>query len=93
MAWIKATGYLSIILSAIGLGWLVSVNNSELVQVDLVIWQSPEVSLGLILMVTLFVGCLMGTLVNSLLLWQFKRQRNKLKKQLDNALQRFEQLQ
>lgn len=93
MGWIKAIGYLSLILSAIGLGWLVSVNNAALVKVDVVIWQSPEVTLGLILMVTLFVGCLMGVLVNSLLLWQFKRQRNKLKKQLDSALQRFEQLQ
>ena len=93
MAWVKAIGYLSIILLAIGLGWLISVNNSALVQVDVVIWQSPEVTLGLIIMLTLFVGCLMGVLVNSLLLWQYKRQRNKLKKQLDSALQRFEQLQ
>ncbi len=93
MGWIKAVGYLGLILSAIGLGWLVSVNNSELVKVDVVIWQSPEVTLGLILMVTLSVGCLMGVLANSLLLFQFKRQRNKLKKQLDGALQRFEQLQ
>ncbi|MEH6346652.1 MAG: LapA family protein [Bermanella sp.] len=93
MGWIKAMGYLSLILSAIGLGWLVSVNNSGLVKVDVVIWQSPEVTLGLILMVTLFVGCLMGILVNGLLLWRFKRQRNKLRKQLDSALQRFEQLQ
>jgi len=32
-------------------------------------------------------------MANSLWLWQVKRQRNKLKKQLDSAVKRFEQLQ
>lgn len=93
MTWLKAIGYFSLLVLFGGLGLLASMTNSDLVQVNMHIWKSPEAPLGLVLAITLAAGCMLGVLVNSVVLWQFKRQRNKLRKQLDNALQRFEKLQ
>ena len=74
-------------------GVVINLRNPELVELDIVLWRSAEYSLGLLLVAALFVGCLLGIIANSLWLWQLKRQRNKLKKQLASAVQRCEQLQ
>ena len=93
MTWIKVIGYFSLLVVCAGLGLLASANNSKLVQVNVYNWESPEASLGSVLVITLALGCLIGMIVNSVVLWRFKRQRNKLKSQLDSALLRFEKLQ
>ena len=80
-------------LAIIALGVILSLRNNAPVQVDAVVWQSPQISLGVLLMLTLFIGCLIGVLVNVFWLWQLKHQRNRLKKQLDSAIKRFESLQ
>lgn len=93
MAWLKVIGYLSLLVLFTGLGVLASMINPDLVQVNMHVWTSPQASLGSVLAVTLALGCVLGVFVNSVMLWHFKRQRNKLKTQLDDALQRFEKLQ
>ncbi|OUR67754.1 hypothetical protein A9Q73_04875 [Bermanella sp. 47_1433_sub80_T6] len=93
MGWIKSFISLSLSLMILAAGVVINLRNPELVTLDMVLWRSSEYSLGLLLVAALFVGCLLGILANSLWLWQVKRQRNKLKKQLDSAVKRFEQLQ
>ncbi len=93
MTWLSVIGYFGLLVLCILMGLLASMINPDLVQVNMHIWKSPEASLGLVLAITLAMGCLLGVLVNSVVLWKSKRQRNKLRKQLDNALQRFEKLQ
>ncbi len=93
MTWLKVIGYFSLFVVGGGLGLLASMNNSVLVQVNIYSLKSSEIPLGVVLVITLALGCLIGMIVNSVVLWRFKRQRNKLKKQLDSALLRFEKLQ
>ncbi|MEY8204715.1 MAG: LapA family protein [Bermanella sp.] len=93
MGWIKSFISLSLSLMILVVGVVINLRNPELVELDIVLWRSAEYSLGLLLVAALFVGCLLGIIANSLWLWQLKRQRNKLKKQLASAVQRCEQLQ
>jgi len=93
MGWIKSFISLSLLLIPVAVGAILGIRNPELVTLDLVVWRSSEYSLGILLMVTLLSGYLLGVMAKSLWLWPVKRQRNKLKKQLDSAVKRFEQLQ
>ncbi len=93
MGWVKTLISLSMFLGVLAAGLVLGLSNSELVNLDVVVWHSSEYSLGLLLVVALLFGCLLGIMANSLWLWQVKRQRNKLQKQLDSAVKRFEQLQ
>ncbi len=93
MGWIKTLISLSLSLGVLAVGLVLNIRNPDLVSLDVVVWRSSEYSLGLLLAATLLFGCLLGIMANSLWLWQVKRQRNKLQKQLDNTVKRFEQLQ
>lgn len=74
-------------------GVLLTLNNKQAVSVDMILWQSPTVPLGMLMVLVLFVGCLGGVLMNSWLVMRLSQQRRKLQKQLDQASKRFEQLQ
>jgi|GEM_PF-1833870 len=93
MGWIKSFISLSLLFIPVVVGIVLGIRNPELVTLDVVVWRSSEYSLGVLLVVALLLGYLLGLTANSLWLWQVKRQRNKLKKQLDSAVKRFEQLQ
>ncbi len=93
MGWIKSFISLTLILAFVGVGLVLVLSNPKLVSLDVVIWSSSEYPLGLLLAAALFVGCLLGIFGNSVWVWQLKRQRNKLQKQLDGAVKRFDQLQ
>ncbi len=93
MSWIKTLFSFSFLLLILVLGIVISLRNPELVTVDFVWLRSPQLSLGLLLVITLFMGCLMGVFANVFWLWRVKSQRNKLKKELTSSHKRFEQLQ
>jgi uncharacterized integral membrane protein len=93
MGWIKAFISLALFLVCVGAGLVISVRNSQSVNLDIVVWSSSEYPLGLLLLAALLVGCLLGVFGNSLWVWQLKRQGRKLQKQLDGAVKRFDQLQ
>ncbi len=93
MGWIKSIISLSLLLIPVVVGIVLGIRNPDPVTLDMVVWRSSEYSLGILLVVTLLAGYLLGVMANSVWLWQLKRQRNKLKKQLDSAVKRFEQLQ
>ena len=93
MSWIKTLFSFSLLLLILVLGIVVSLRNPELVTVDFVWLHSPQLSLGLLLVMALFIGCLMGVFANTFWLWRVKSQRNKLQKELTASHKRFEQLQ
>jgi uncharacterized integral membrane protein len=93
MKWMKAFFSLSIALLIIFCGVVFTINNPAAVQPDLIVWKAPELSLGVMLTVTLLVGCMLGILANTIWTWRILRQRNRLQKQLDLSQKRFEQLQ
>jgi len=93
MGWIKSFISWSLLLIPVAVGAVLGIRNSEPVSLDVVVWSSSEYSLGILLVVVLLLGYLLGVMANGLWLWKLKRQRNKLKKQLDSAVKRFEQLQ
>ncbi len=93
MGWIKVFFSIALSLVVLSLGVVLSLRNNAMVEVDAVVWQSPQVSLGVLLMLTLFAGCVLGILANVFWLWRLKHQRQKLQKQLSSAVQRLESLQ
>ena len=93
MAWIKAFFSFVIALIIILAGIVLTLRNSDLVSVNLVLWQSPTLSLGILMVVCLLMGCILGMLINSLWLLKATRKSKKLQKQLDQSIKRLEQLQ
>lgn len=93
MRWMKAFFSLCMAILLIFSGVVITLNNPEVVQANLVLWRLPELPLGVILTTTLLFGCVLGLLANTVLTWRIGRQRNKLQKQLDMSQKRFEQLQ
>jgi uncharacterized integral membrane protein len=92
MGWIKAFISLAFFCVFVGVGLVLVVSNPQSVSLDVVVWSSTVYPLGLLLAAALFTGCLLGVFGNSLWVWQLKRQRNKLQKQLGGAVKRFDQL-
>jgi uncharacterized integral membrane protein len=93
MAWFKAFFSFVIALTVIGGGIVLAISNAQLASIDLVFWQSPSLSLGVIVVVTLLVGCILGMMINSLWLLRMTRKSQKLQKQLDQSIKRLEQIQ
>ncbi len=93
MAWFKAFLSFALALLVILCGIVLTLRNGQMVELNLVIWQSPSLSLGILVVVSLLVGCLLGMLINSLWLWRVTRKSQKLQKQLDQSIKRLEQLQ
>jgi uncharacterized integral membrane protein len=80
-------------LLIIGCGIVLTLRNGESVTLDLVFWQSPSLSLGIVVVVNLLIGCVLGMLINSLWLLRMTRKSQKLQKQLDQSIKRLEQIQ
>ncbi|MAA70249.1 MAG: hypothetical protein CL679_00825 [Bermanella sp.] len=93
MAWFKAFISFALALLIIGCGIVLNLRNGELVSLDFVFWQSPEISLGIVVVVSLLMGCILGMLINSVWLLRVTRKSQKLQKQLDQSIKRLEQIQ
>jgi uncharacterized integral membrane protein len=93
MAWFKAFISFALALLIIGCGIVLTLRNGESVTLDLVFWQSPSLSLGIVVVVNLLIGCVLGMLINSLWLLRMTRKSQKLQKQLDQSIKRLEQIQ
>ena len=93
MKWMKAFFSLCIALIIIFCGVVFTLNNPDAVQANLILWKAPELPLGVMMTVTLLIGCMLGILANTIWTWRILRQRNRLQKQLDQSQKRFEQLQ
>jgi putative membrane protein len=93
MAWFKAFISFALALLIIGCGIVLTLRNGESVTLDLVFWQSPSLSLGIVVVVNLLIGCVLGMLINSLWLLRVTRKSQKLQKQLDQSIKRLEQIQ
>ena len=71
----------AILLFAIALvGALFALHNKQLLRVDFIYFQGPEISLGLWLMVFLMFGALLGILFSSLVVAGRRRQLGRFKK-------------
>ena len=84
---------LCVMLAIVICGVIVAMYNPDMVQLRSPIWNSPELRLGTLLMIALLIGTLLGVFANAYVTWKLSHQRNKLQKQLNQALKRFEQLQ
>ncbi|GAA6134249.1 hypothetical protein NBRC116188_10380 [Oceaniserpentilla sp. 4NH20-0058] len=93
MAWIKAFLSFLVALMIILMGIILTVRNSDMVSVNLELWQSPQMSLGILMVVCILIGALLGMFINSLWLVKVTRRSQKLQKQLDQSIKRLEQLQ
>lgn len=89
----KALFMACVLLLMFVVGVLLTLNNKQPVSVDIILWQSPSLPLGVLMVLVLLIGCMAGVLMNSWLVMRLSRQRSKLQKQLDQASKRFEQLQ
>lgn len=71
----------AILLFAIALvGALFALHNKQLLRVDFIYFQGPEISLGLWLMVFLMFGALLGILFSSLVVAGRRRQLGRFKR-------------
>lgn len=71
----------AILLFAIALvGALFALHNKQLLRVDFIYFQGPEISLGLWLMVFLIFGALLGILFSSLVVAGRRRQLGRFKR-------------
>lgn len=93
MAWIKAFLSFLVALMIILVGIILTLRNSDMVSVNLELWQSPQMSVGILMVVCILIGALLGMLINSLWLMKVTRRSQKLQKQLDQTIKRLEQLQ
>ncbi|MGR6874285.1 LapA family protein [Pseudomonas sp. HK3] len=93
MAWFRAFISFAFALIIIGCGIVLTLRNGQLVELDLIFWQSPPLSLGIVLVVGLLIGSILGMLINSLWLLRVTRKSQKLQKQLDQSIKRLEQIQ
>lgn len=93
MAWFKAFISVAVAFILVACGIVLTVRNAQIVELNLEFWQSPPLSLGIVIMVTLLIGCLLGMLINSLWLLRVTRKSQKLQKQLDQSIKRLEQIQ
>jgi uncharacterized integral membrane protein len=92
MGRLRAFLTLCIILLVVFCGVVFTLNNPLIVQSNLIFWQSPEMPLGVLMSITLFIGSGLGIAINTAISWRLIRQRNALQKQLDQSQKRFEQL-
>lgn len=93
MVWLKALISFCILVVLLTTGAVITFNNAQPVALDLLLWQSPQLALGILTLVVLLVGLALGFAINILWSWRLIQQKAKLQKQLDQALKRFEQLQ
>lgn len=92
MGWILRFIYAAIGLSVVLIGVLVSINNSHLTRVDLYWWQAPELPLGTVILIVLFVGAVLGILASSAVVWRMRRKNKQLQKQMKNVQTRLDHL-
>ena len=45
------------------LGWLLGWSNSNLIQLQFLFWRSPEIPIYLVLLMTFFIGLILGVLL------------------------------
>lgn len=81
-----------VVLLIVLCGVALTLSNPGVVTLDLVLWQTGELTLGVLLTLTLLFGVLVGTFINQFVVWKHKAERSKLQKQLDQSLKRMEHL-
>ena len=71
----------AILLFAVALvGALFALHNKQLVSVDFIYFHGPKISLGLWLMLFLMFGALLGVVVSSLMVGNYRRKLGRFKK-------------
>lgn len=71
----------AILLFAVALvGALFALHNKQPVSVDFIYFYGPEISLGLWLMLFLMLGALLGVVVSSLMVGNYRRKLGRFKK-------------
>ncbi len=68
-------------IALIFVGAIFALRNDQLLTIDFVLFQSPDISLGLWLLIVLALGVFLGMLASSLIIASYRRKLERLKKE------------
>lgn len=68
-------------IALIFVGAIFALRNDQLLTIDFVLFQSPDISLGLWLLIVLALGVFLGMLASSLIIASYRRKLERLRKE------------
>ena len=84
LKWLKRVVLLVVLAFFLFIGLFFAIRNGQVITLDLVLWQSPELSIALYMIIVYAVGVILALASSSMLLFRLERRARKQNKQLVN---------
>ncbi|WP_067218165.1 lipopolysaccharide assembly protein LapA domain-containing protein [Marinomonas gallaica] len=84
LKWLKRVVLLVVLAFFLFIGLFFAIRNGQVITLDLVLWQSPELSIALYMIIAFAVGVILALASSSMLLFRLERRARKQNKQLVN---------
>ncbi|MCO4786867.1 lipopolysaccharide assembly protein LapA domain-containing protein [Marinomonas atlantica] len=84
LKWLKRVILLVVLAFFLFIGLFFAIRNGQVITLDLVLWQSPELSVALYMIIAFAVGVILALASSSMLLFRLERRSRKQNKQLVN---------
>lgn len=84
LKWLKRVVLLVVLAFFLFIGLFFAIRNGQVITLDLVLWQSPELSVALYMIIAFAVGVILALASSSMLLFRLERRARKQNKQLAN---------
>ncbi|MGB2063748.1 hypothetical protein MGA5115_02239 [Marinomonas gallaica] len=84
LKWLKRVVLLVVLAFFLFIGLFFAIRNGQVITLDLVLWQSPELSVALYMIIAFAVGVILALASSSMLLFRLERRARKQNKQLVN---------
>ncbi|ETX10999.1 integration host factor subunit beta [Marinomonas ushuaiensis DSM 15871] len=85
LKWLKRVIYIVLIIFFLAVGVLFAIRNPQLIGLDLVFWQGPELSVALYLILSFTLGVCVALLVSSVTYLRSERQIRVLNRKYEKA--------
>lgn len=92
LKWLKRLVLTILIIFFLVVGIFFAIRNPQLIHLDLVFWQAPELSLALYVILAFFFGALAAFLISSITYLRSERQIRVLTRKYDKAFNELEAL-
>ncbi|MBJ7555440.1 lipopolysaccharide assembly protein LapA domain-containing protein [Marinomonas spartinae] len=92
LKWLKRVVLIILIVFFLAVGVFFAIRNPQLIRLDLVFWQGPELSVALYSILSFSFGACVALLVSSISYLRSERQVRLLSKRLDKATKELDQL-
>ncbi|SBS27281.1 hypothetical protein MSP8887_00597 [Marinomonas spartinae] len=92
LKWLKRVVLIILIVFFLAVGVFFAIRNPQLIRLDLVFWQGPELSVALYSILSFSFGACVALLVSSVSYLRSERQVRLLSKRLDKANKELDQL-